>query len=109
MAGDKQDKFARAMEKLWGKELEEIKDYIKDFLTLTVTTKVKREGEEGEEEVARTSFFLDGDIECLFPIKGEGVDKEILSLHQEMVGMAMANRTEIVKTLLGLLKLIDLA
>ena len=106
--GEKQDKFAQAMEKLWGQELVAVKDYITDFLTLTISTKVKREGEEGEEEVARTSFFLDGDIEALFPLKGGKVDKDILSLHQELVGMAMANRTEIVKTLLGLLKLIDL-
>ncbi len=108
MAGEKQERFAQALEKLWGKELEGIKEYLKDFLTLTISTKVKREGEEGEEEVARTSFYLDGDIDCLFPVKGGGVDREILELHQDMVAMAMANRTEIVKTLLGLLKLIDL-
>ncbi len=108
MAGEKQDRFAEALEKLWGKDLEEIKGYLKDFLTLTISTKVKREGEAGEEEVARTSFYLDGDIESLFPVKGGGVDREILDLHQDMVAMAMANRTEIVKTLLGLLKLINL-
>ncbi|RLD99916.1 MAG: hypothetical protein DRI92_01140 [Aquificota bacterium] len=108
MSEGKQDKFAKALEELWGDELREVKDYIKDFLTLTITTKVKREGSEGEEEVARTSFYLDGDIECLFPLKGGAVDREILALHQDMVEMAMANRTEIVKTLLGLLKLIDL-
>lgn len=106
MAQEKLDQIINAMGKRWGKDLEEIKDYVRDLLTLTIITKVKRD--DVEEEVARTSFFLDGDIECLIPLKGEIINREILEFHQRMVETAMANRTEIVKAILGLLKLIPL-
>ena len=58
--------------------------------------------------MARTTFFLDGDIECLIPLKGETINQEILNFHQKMVETAMANRTEVAKAILGLLKLVPL-
>lgn len=106
MAQEKLEQILNAMSKRWGEDLEEIKEYVKDLLTLTIVTKVKKNNV--EEEVARTSFFLDGDIECLIPLKGETINREILEFHQRMVETAMSNRTEIVKAILGLLKLIPL-
>ncbi|MCD6223819.1 MAG: hypothetical protein J7J73_02800 [Deltaproteobacteria bacterium] len=85
---------------------EKLKEQAEDLLTLTITTKIKT-GEK-EEEVAKTNFYVDGDIECVIPVKEGIVNKEILDIHQALVKEAMENRTELLKILINLFKLSDI-
>ncbi len=95
---EKHQLFQQRLKEIWGKAGERLKD----FTTLTVTTyAIDVGGDEGNPRlIAKTEFFLDGDINSIIPVtERTQIEQDLLSYHKEMVDMAMQNRTELLKAL----------